>query len=73
FVKAAKTADDFIINRMENRKKIPVNDFNIYKDEFLQGLATLVTEIFDTSVPFTQTTDTAKCRTCPYSGICARE
>ena len=73
FVKSAKTSTDFTINQSENRKRIPVNDFNVYKDEFLRGLTTLVTEVFDISIPFTQTTDIAKCRTCPYSGICVRE
>ncbi|MDY0200858.1 MAG: PD-(D/E)XK nuclease family protein [Tenuifilaceae bacterium] len=73
FVKAAKTADDFSINQTQNRKYIPVNDFNIFKEEFLQGLTSLITEIFDISIPFTQTSDTDKCRTCPYKAICARE
>ncbi len=52
---------------------MPVLDFKNYKDEFKEGLMQLVDEIFDTSIPFSQTSDTDKCRTCPFAGICGRE
>ena len=73
FVKAAKAVDDFDIIQSINRKPHPVEDFRGYKEEFNEGLVRLVTEIFDQQVPFTQTTDIDKCRTCPFVGICGRE
>lgn len=73
FVKAAKSAEDFDIKQSLNRKAQVVEDFREYGDEFSSGLNSLVAEIFDTSVPFAQTNDIDKCRTCPFVGICGRE
>lgn len=73
FVKSAKVVDDFNITQLINKKPQPVDDFRVYKEEFSEGLSSLVAEIFDISVPFSQTTDTDKCRTCPFVGICGRE
>ncbi|MDX9846111.1 MAG: PD-(D/E)XK nuclease family protein [Tenuifilaceae bacterium] len=73
FVKSAKVIDDFNILHSINKKTQPIDDFRVYKDEFEEGLSDLVAEIFDTAAPFTQTTDTNKCRTCPFVGICGRE
>ncbi|MBD5221280.1 MAG: hypothetical protein HDS70_02800 [Bacteroidales bacterium] len=38
---------------------------------FLDGLYSLINEIFDPEVPFTATADAKTCRNCPYLGICA--
>ncbi len=73
FVKSAKSIDDFNINQSQKPKNQAVDDFRIYQDEFSDGLSKLVAEVLDTSIPFTQTSDINKCRTCPFVGICGRE
>jgi hypothetical protein len=73
FVKAAKNKNDFDIMLMQNRKSIPVDDFRDYEDEFKLGLGNLLSEIFNSSIPFSQTSDVDKCKTCPFVGICGNE
>jgi CRISPR/Cas system-associated exonuclease Cas4 (RecB family) len=73
FVKATKSADDFTIKHLQNKKLHPVDDFRMYRQEFNERLAGLVSQIFDKSVPFTQTNDSDKCRNCPFVGICGRD
>jgi CRISPR/Cas system-associated exonuclease Cas4 (RecB family) len=41
-------------------------------NEFIQLIQTVFSEILDTEIPFSQTTDKAKCSTCPYNTICLR-
>ena len=42
-------------------------------EEFKKGLVSLLTEIFNPTIDFTQTTDEKRCTYCPYIGICNRE
>jgi hypothetical protein len=39
---------------------------------FKEKLAELLTDMFDSNLPFEQTTDIKKCEYCPYKGICHR-
>lgn len=63
---------DTLISQKENRKSIPVLGFDIYQEEFQSNLLSLVSEIFDPSINFDQTTDEKKCSYCPYKQICKR-
>lgn len=47
-------------------------NFNDVADEVESKLETLLTELFDEQVPFTQTDDLKKCEYCPYRNICGR-
>lgn len=52
--------------------KNPIQDFTPFAQEFKQKLSGLVSEIFNSELPFTQTTHAENCKTCPYTGICNR-
>lgn len=69
FVKVAKAGSDFDI-KFGNK---PINDFSEYEQEFRGDLKSLISEIFDSSVPFSQTTDDDKCKNCPYKTICGKD
>jgi CRISPR/Cas system-associated exonuclease Cas4 (RecB family) len=43
------------------------------RDNFREKLATLIAEIFNPGVPFTQTKNDFNCRYCPFAGICMRD
>jgi len=54
------------------KKKVPINNyFDIYV-EFETELNRLLSEIFLSDKPFTQTENTKKCMFCPYKNICHR-
>ena len=48
----------------------PVTDINEVKDEFLQHLNTLLTEIFDPDTPFLPTEERTRCKSCPFHSLC---
>lgn len=73
FVKAAKDKSDFDIKYGKGKNLKPVDDFREYEQEFVEGLKRLLSEIFSPNIPFSQTTDEDKCKTCPFIGICGRE
>lgn len=50
--------------------KTPILDASVYATEFTDGLQALITEICDTSVPFSPTEDTSRCSTCPFATLC---
>lgn len=50
----------------------PISDISAYMGEFLSYFHHCLEEIFDPTVPFTQTTDTKKCQWCAFKEICAR-
>jgi CRISPR/Cas system-associated exonuclease Cas4 (RecB family) len=52
---------------------IPVLDFRDYHQEFAAGLKSVISELFDEKVGFSQAEDTDICRYCPYSRLCHRE
>lgn len=59
-------------NYMLRCDKDYINNFNQYQDEFLENLVPLLEQIYSPTVCFTQTTQSKKCRTCPYTTICRR-
>jgi len=47
-------------------------NFKAIEPEFIDGLKLLLAEIFDDSVPFSQTEELKNCEYCPYKLICGR-
>ena len=41
-----------------------------YEQEFMAGMQTLISEIYDPSVPFCPTSKKERCATCPYANLC---
>ena len=55
-------ADEF--NPIISINNEPVYDVSKYDEEFTQKLESVLSEIFDSSIPFTPTTDTEGCEAC---------
>ncbi|MCL6260477.1 PD-(D/E)XK nuclease family protein [Aquiflexum sp. TKW24L] len=51
---------------------VEVDDYRNYQSEYENGLRTMLEEMFDPEVSFSQTDNLDKCKYCPYSGICGR-
>ncbi|BAX80987.1 PD-(D/E)XK nuclease family protein [Labilibaculum antarcticum] len=51
---------------------IRVDDYRMFKAEFVEGLKELLEEIFNQDIPFSQVENKDICRTCVYSEICHR-
>ena len=62
--------DEF--NPLITRNKSPITNYLEISDEFETELNRLLTEIFLSEMPFTQTENTQKCQHCPYADICHR-
>jgi CRISPR/Cas system-associated exonuclease Cas4 (RecB family) len=58
------------LNNKESKEK--VTDFAVYENEFNEHLKVCLEEIFNTEVPFSQTTNEKICQYCPYIGVCNR-
>ena len=50
--------------------KNPILDASVYEADFNNGLQALISEICDTSVPFSPTEDSSRCNTCPFAALC---
>lgn len=50
--------------------KNPILDASVYEADFKNGLQALISEICDTSVPFSPTDDSSRCNTCPFAALC---
>ena len=50
--------------------KTPITDISTVKEEFMQHLDTLLTEIFNPDISFSPTDDRSRCKTCPFHQIC---
>ena len=50
--------------------KHPIDDYQPYAAEFTQALTGLLSELYDPTVPFTQTDDLKKCDYCPFVRLC---
>jgi CRISPR/Cas system-associated exonuclease Cas4 (RecB family) len=64
---------DYRIYRSENRQRKVVESFEEFKQEFVGRMASLISDIFDKDVPFSQTEDVKYCEYCPYNRICMRK
>jgi len=56
------------IQWLNHGQVIPIAGFS----EFEKQLTQVLQELFDETVPFTQTDDTDRCRYCAYKEICQR-
>lgn len=61
---------DFDVKIKYNR--VFLEDFTLVEQEYTDLLKEFLSEIFDPSVSFDQTSDTKKCGFCPYVGMCMR-
>lgn len=50
--------------------KEPVTDIADYEETFTDNLRAIVSEIFESEIPFRPTTDKAVCEYCPYCSLC---
>ena len=50
--------------------KVPVNDLNSCLPEFKEKFDEVVEEIFNPSVPFTQTQNNKNCQWCSFKDLC---
>lgn len=60
------------VNHSESKAVTEVQSFNRWENDFVEKLRVLLSEIFDASKPFTQTTDDKICKRCAYNSICGR-
>ncbi|WP_372751259.1 PD-(D/E)XK nuclease family protein [Labilibaculum sp.] len=64
---------DCVLTQKAGRgKAVHVNNYKLFKEEFLLSLKALLEEIFDENIPFSQVENKDICRTCVYSEICHR-
>lgn len=52
--------------------KHPIDDFSVYMPEFKKQFDALLKEIFDPSVPFSQTSNVRNCEWCAFKSLCNR-
>jgi hypothetical protein len=68
-------ADDF--SDIFHIKKGPldgnIDDYSVIREVFTGLLGSVISDIFNKSRPFLMTTDTLKCRYCPYCSLCNRQ
>ncbi len=58
--------------KIDARKSEKVENYFRYEAEFEEVLATLMNEIYNTEIPFTQTEKIINCKNCPYNQLCHR-
>ena len=66
------TFDAGIYHRIERGKKDIVADYNEYAAEFEDTLRSCLSNIFDPSIPFIQTTTGKACTYCPFTNLCGK-
>ena len=71
------TVKDFKNGTLFSEKRrggLQLSDQNLdyFKGQFEQRLAQKLNELFDSSIPFIQTTNLDACKYCPFKGICQR-
>lgn len=64
-------SSDILIGESRQPKE-PIEDFNIYAEEYRNELLNLINEIFNTDKPFTQAEDSSRCQYCDFARICKR-
>jgi hypothetical protein len=50
----------------------PVNDIAVVSEPYMEGLYSLINEIFNPDLAFTPTDDKKQCTNCPYAHLCGR-
>ncbi|MDR1879314.1 MAG: PD-(D/E)XK nuclease family protein [Tannerellaceae bacterium] len=64
--------DAGIYHRIERTKKIPVDTFAPYAEDFELRMRECLDELFDNASPFIQTPTGKACAYCPFVGICGK-
>lgn len=67
-----KEFDFYLHQKPEKNIKIAVDDFGVYEEEFSEKLRHCIDEIFDPTIPFSQTKIEKNCEYCQYKSICNR-
>jgi hypothetical protein len=62
----------YLLEKSGRSNGIEVNDYRDYQDGYENGLKSLLEELYDSDVPFDQTSDLEKCKYCAYKEICGR-
>ncbi|MFA8434770.1 MAG: PD-(D/E)XK nuclease family protein [Marinifilaceae bacterium] len=61
------------LEQKEGRAKgVKVDDYRMFRQEFVENLTNLLEEIYNPEIPFAQVEDENNCRNCPYAEICHR-
>jgi hypothetical protein len=68
---AEKFSDTLRISE-EKKRDLLVEDYQLIRSTFMEGLKGVVSAIFSPGEPFRMTADISKCRYCPYRGLCQR-
>jgi hypothetical protein len=64
---------DILRIKADKYNEVIVDDYSKVRDEFMEGLTSLITTIFSTDEPFVMTGDSwGKCSYCPYNQLCMR-
>ena len=50
--------------------KDKIEDAATYEEEFMDGMNQLISDIYDTTLPFAPTPDEKRCENCPYASLC---
>jgi len=58
--------------RSDNNQEVPLEDYRLLRNEFMEGLKNTLATIFNPDEPFTMTGTFRKCGFCPYRGLCQR-
>lgn len=66
------TFDSGVYIRTGRGKRELVSDFSVYRNDFEDALKSCLQEIFDPSVPFSQTTLESSCVYCQFKGLCGK-
>jgi hypothetical protein len=69
---SAEKFSDILKIREEKNSEFILEDYQILRGSFLEGLKGLITTIFSAEEPFRMTQTINKCGYCPYSGLCQR-
>lgn len=64
--------DPTVIYKPTTKDSIRIDDFSACKDEFRERFDACLEEIFDTDIPFEQTTTGEACQWCPFTNICQK-
>ena len=68
---AEKFSDTLRISE-EKKSDLLLEDYQLIRSTFMEGLKGVVSAIFSPGEPFRMTADISKCRYCPYRGLCQR-
>ena len=71
--KAASAEYSPIVEMGKKEERAPVCDFSIYKEDFSLKLKELLNEIFNSSMPFTQTSIEKNCTFCEFAPLCGKK